>query len=131
MGHNNPVKYRKLGKTGLRVSEIGFGGWAIGGDLFGNSYGATSDDESRVAIRRALQLGVTFLDTAGLDDRSELAEVRLRDVCSSTKSRQGNIQFPKSISQKMTAYVPDITQHRPFIEPSEERKFTTTPRRQS
>ena len=30
---------RVLGRTGLKVSEIGFGGWAIGGNAFGNSYG--------------------------------------------------------------------------------------------
>ena len=55
---------RKLGKTGLRVSEIGFGGWAVGGNAFGNSYGETDDAVSRAAIRRALELGVTLFDTA-------------------------------------------------------------------
>ena len=55
---------RTLGKTGLRVSEIGFGGWAVGGSAFGNSYGATDDAVSRAAIRRALALGVTLFDTA-------------------------------------------------------------------
>ncbi len=55
---------RKLGKTGLRVSEIGFGGWAVGGNAFGNSYGDTDDGVSRAAIRRALELGVTLFDTA-------------------------------------------------------------------
>ncbi len=55
---------RKLGKTGLRVSEISFGGWAAGGNAFGNSYGDTDDAVSRAAIRRALELGVTLFDTA-------------------------------------------------------------------
>jgi aryl-alcohol dehydrogenase-like predicted oxidoreductase len=55
---------RKLGKTGLRVSEIGFGGWAVGGNAFGNSYGDTDDAVSRAAIRTALELGVTLFDTA-------------------------------------------------------------------
>ena len=58
------MKTRKLGKTGLRVSEIGFGGWAVGGNAFGNSYGDTEDAVSRAAIRRALELGVTLFDTA-------------------------------------------------------------------
>jgi aryl-alcohol dehydrogenase-like predicted oxidoreductase len=58
------MQTRRLGKTGLRVSEIGFGGWAIGGNGFGNSYGATDDLVSRAAIRRALELGVTLFDTA-------------------------------------------------------------------
>ncbi len=55
---------RKLGKTGLRVSEIGFGGWAVGGNAFGNSYGETEDAVSRAAIRKALALGITLFDTA-------------------------------------------------------------------
>lgn len=55
---------RKLGKTGLRVSEIGFGGWAIGGNAFGNSYGDTDDAVSRAAIQKSLELGVTLFDTA-------------------------------------------------------------------
>lgn len=55
---------RKLGKTGLRVSEIGFGGWAVGGNAFGNSYGETDDAVSRAALRKALELGVTLFDTA-------------------------------------------------------------------
>ena len=58
------MKTRRLGKTGLTVSEIGFGGWAIGGNAFGNSYGDTDDNVSRAAIRRALELGVTLFDTA-------------------------------------------------------------------
>ncbi len=57
---------RVLGRTGLRVSEIGFGGWAIGGDAFGNSYGDTDDAVSKSALRRALELGVTLFDTADL-----------------------------------------------------------------
>jgi aryl-alcohol dehydrogenase-like predicted oxidoreductase len=62
------VHYRKLGNTGITVSEIGFGGWAIGGvaDAAGTplGWGKTNDDESLAAIRRARELGVTFFDTA-------------------------------------------------------------------
>jgi len=58
------VKTRKLGKNGPRVSEIGFGGWAVGGNSFGNSYGETDDAVSRAALRRALELGITLFDTA-------------------------------------------------------------------
>jgi len=57
---------RLLGKTGLKVSEIGFGGWAIGGNAFGNSYGPTEDAVSKAAIRRALEMGVTLFDTADI-----------------------------------------------------------------
>jgi len=58
------MRLNKLGKTGLHVSEIGFGGWAIGGNAFGNSYGKTDDEVSKAALRRALELGVTLFDTA-------------------------------------------------------------------
>lgn len=58
------MKYRKFGSTGLTVSEIGFGAWAIGGDAHGNSYGPTHDEESLQAIKTALDVGCTYFDTA-------------------------------------------------------------------
>jgi aryl-alcohol dehydrogenase-like predicted oxidoreductase len=58
------MRYRTLGKTGLKVSEVGFGAWAIGGNAFGNSYGPTYDKSSVDAVRRALELGCNFYDTA-------------------------------------------------------------------
>lgn len=58
------MKYRSLGKTGLEVSEIGFGAWAIGGNKHGNSYGPTNDKESLKTIRKAVELGCNFFDTA-------------------------------------------------------------------
>src|SRR2546428_886853 len=58
------VNRRPLGRTGLSVSEVGFGAWGIGGNAFGNSYGPTDDAESTRAIRRAFELGCNFFDTA-------------------------------------------------------------------
>ena len=62
------MQYRELGRTGIRVSAIGFGGWAIGGSAEASGaplgWGRTSDDESLSAIRRARELGVTLYDTA-------------------------------------------------------------------
>lgn len=55
---------RTLGRTGLSVTEIGFGAWAVGGNAFGNSYGPTDDAESTRAIRRAFERGCNFFDTA-------------------------------------------------------------------
>ncbi len=55
---------RTLGRTRIQVSEIGFGAWAVGGNAHGNSYGPTDDAQSIAAIRRALELGVNFFDTA-------------------------------------------------------------------
>jgi aryl-alcohol dehydrogenase-like predicted oxidoreductase len=58
------MRYRRLGRTPFLVSEIGFGGWAIGGNEHGNSLGPTDDAQSRAAIERALALGINFFDTA-------------------------------------------------------------------
>jgi aryl-alcohol dehydrogenase-like predicted oxidoreductase len=54
------MKHRTLGRTGFEISEIGFGAWGIGGTqwLGGN------DDESLRALRRAMELGFNFIDTA-------------------------------------------------------------------
>ena len=53
------MQYRTLGRTGVRVSEIGFGAWAIGG-----GWGAQADEESGAALNAALDRGVNFIDTA-------------------------------------------------------------------
>ena len=53
------MRYRRLGRTGIEVSEIGFGGWGIGGE-----WGGQDDEEALRALKRALDLGVTFFDTA-------------------------------------------------------------------
>ena len=62
------MHYRDLGTTGIKVSAIGFGAWAIGGAAAASGiplgWGKTNDDDSLAAIRRARDLGVTFFDTA-------------------------------------------------------------------
>ncbi|MDX6222854.1 MAG: hypothetical protein QOD91_1908 [Frankiales bacterium] len=54
------MEYRPLGRTGLSVSEIGYGAWGIGGSMW---IGA-EEDESVRALHRAIELGVNFIDTA-------------------------------------------------------------------
>ena len=63
------MKYRVLGKTGFKVSEIGFGAWQIGG----SHWGKQSDDDSINALHAAIDSGVNFIDTAAIygDGRSE------------------------------------------------------------
>ena len=53
------MEYAELGRTGLRVSRVGFGGGGIG-----QVWGATTEAESGRAIHRALELGVNFFDVA-------------------------------------------------------------------
>ncbi|HTY37454.1 MAG TPA: aldo/keto reductase [Bacteroidota bacterium] len=69
------MEYRELGRTGLRLSAISFGAWAIGG-----TWGSVSDSESMDSLRRALEGGVNFFDTADVygDGRSEKLLARLR-----------------------------------------------------
>src|SRR5579859_7256303 len=53
------MKTRRFGRLNWQVTEIGFGAWAIGG-----SWGPQKDQDSLDALRRALDLGVNFIDTA-------------------------------------------------------------------
>jgi len=54
------MKYRTLGRTGLKISEIGFGAWGIGAVMWKGA----KDDESLQALNTAIDQGVNFLDTA-------------------------------------------------------------------
>jgi aryl-alcohol dehydrogenase-like predicted oxidoreductase len=69
------MKYRELGRTGWKVSEISFGAWAIGG-----AWGGVDDKESLAALHAALDGGVNFFDTADVygDGRSERLLARLK-----------------------------------------------------
>jgi aryl-alcohol dehydrogenase-like predicted oxidoreductase len=66
---------RQLGRSGIAVSAVGFGCWPIGGQIIDHGksvgWGAVDDDESIRAIHRAIDLGVTFFDTAEVYGRSE------------------------------------------------------------
>src|SRR4029453_5386435 len=60
---------RTLGRSGIEVSAIGMGCWAIGGPLWSHDgepwgWGGVDGDESARTVHRALDLGVTFFDTA-------------------------------------------------------------------
>src|SRR4030042_1622021 len=70
------MKYRELGRTGCKISTISFGSWAIG-----SAWGKGDDRESMDALRRAVDLGVNFFDTADVygDGHSErlLAQLKL------------------------------------------------------
>lgn len=54
------MRYRRLGKTDLLLSEIGFGAWTIGSDWWGH----IDDDEAIRLLNRAYDLGITYFDTA-------------------------------------------------------------------
>lgn len=75
------MNYRKLGRTGWKISEISFGAWAIGG-----TWGKVRDKDSMEALHKALDLGVNFFDTADVygDGRSERLLAKLRQERSDT-----------------------------------------------
>ncbi|HEY4641885.1 MAG TPA: aldo/keto reductase [Thermoanaerobaculia bacterium] len=106
--------YRELGKTGIKVSEVGFGAWAIGGPTEASGvpigWGKTSDDESLATIRRARDLGVNFFDTAdsyGFGRSESLLGIVLsrkrQDVIIATKvgnARTGGGELHKDFSKQ-------------------------------
>jgi myo-inositol catabolism protein IolS len=65
------MHYRQLGKTGLAVSTVSLGMWAMGGD----AYGPVDDRDSLIALDRARELGVNFFDTADIYGRGHSEEV--------------------------------------------------------
>jgi aryl-alcohol dehydrogenase-like predicted oxidoreductase len=94
---------RPLGRSGIRVSALGVGCWAIGGPFWQAGqplgWGEVDDDESVRAIHRALDLGVTFFDTANVYGAGHSEEVLGRalaghrdDVVIATKF--GNLSDP-------------------------------------
>jgi len=69
------MKYRPLGRTGWKVSEISFGAWAIGG-----FWGQVSEEDAMSALHKAIDCGVNFIDTADVygNGRSERLIARLK-----------------------------------------------------
>ncbi len=64
------MRYREFGKTGWRVSEIGFGGWQLGGN-----FGPIEDQQSIQVLLRAWSQGINFVDTAQMYGKGRSEEV--------------------------------------------------------
>jgi aryl-alcohol dehydrogenase-like predicted oxidoreductase len=60
------MRTRKLGRTDIEISVIGFGAWAIGGGDYAFGWGPQDDQESIRAIHKALDVGVNWIDTAAI-----------------------------------------------------------------
>jgi aryl-alcohol dehydrogenase-like predicted oxidoreductase len=90
------MKYRKFGRTGWQVSDVGYGMWGMGG------WTGSNDEESLAALQRAVELGCNFFDTAYVygNGRSEnlLGElVRAnpdKKLHTATKIPPKNMQYP-------------------------------------
>lgn len=95
------MKYRELGNTGMMISEVSFGTWAIGG-----AWGETNDEDALSALEYAIDQGVNFFDTADVygDGHSEelLAKAtagKEDEIYIATKfCRQGDIADPQNYS---------------------------------
>lgn len=105
------MNYRQIGSTDLKVSELSFGTWAIGG-----AWGKTNDEESLKALDYAIGNGVNFFDTADVygDGHSEelLAKAtkgKHDDIHIATKfCRAGDVYDPKTYSmESVTKYCDD------------------------
>ena len=103
------MQYRKLGKSGMDVSEIGFGAWAIGG-----GWGPQNEQESVAALHKALDLGVNFIDTAagygdGKSERiiAEVLKTRKEKVVVATKTPPVAGNWPPSPYDNMDERYPE------------------------
>ena len=77
------MKTAALGRTGMQISRVGFGAWAIGGGDWEFGWGPQQDEQSVAAIHRALELGVNWIDTAaayGLGRSEEIVGQALAGV---------------------------------------------------
>jgi aryl-alcohol dehydrogenase-like predicted oxidoreductase len=97
------MKYRTLGRTGWKISEISFGAWAIGG-----SWGNVDDIESLAALHAALDGGVNFFDTADVygDGRSERLLAKLK------KERKEKFYIATKAGRRLPAQTPEGYNHK-------------------
>jgi aryl-alcohol dehydrogenase-like predicted oxidoreductase len=95
------MNYRELGNTGIKISEVSFGTWAIGG-----SWGKTNDEEALRSLEYAIDQGVNFFDTADVYGEGHSEELLAKatkgkedQIYIATKfCRQGDIFDPKNYS---------------------------------
>jgi aryl-alcohol dehydrogenase-like predicted oxidoreductase len=92
------MRYRELGRTGWKVSEISFGAWAIGSE-----WGKADDEESLAALHRAIDCGVNFIDTADIYGmgRSERLVGQLK------RERRETILIATKMGRRMSPHAAD------------------------
>lgn len=91
------MKYRQLGSTGLKVSELSFGTWAIGG-----AWGQTDDQEALKALEYAMDQGVNFFDTADVYGDGHSEEL----LAKATKGKEDKIHIATKFCRAGDIYDP-------------------------
>jgi aryl-alcohol dehydrogenase-like predicted oxidoreductase len=102
------LRKRPLGTSGLQITEVGLGSWAIGGGGYAYGWGPQEDAASIAAIRHAVDLGINWIDTAaiyGLGHSEEVVGQALRAIAPADRP----YVFTKG------GMIPDLS--RPFAEP--------------
>ncbi len=99
---------RALGTSGLQITQVGFGAWAIGGGGWAYSWGSQDDVDSIAAIKHAVELGINWIDTAavyGYGHSEEVVGRTLKEIPASERP----MVFTKC------GLIPDLS--RPYDEP--------------
>ncbi|MGE8078575.1 aldo/keto reductase [Peribacillus loiseleuriae] len=92
------MNYRELGNTGMMVSEVSFGTWAIGG-----AWGKTNDSESLKALEFAIDQGVNFFDTADVYGDGHSEEL----LAKATKGLEDKVHIGTKFCRKGDIFAPD------------------------
>ena len=85
------MQTRQLGKTDIEITPLGLGTWAIGGGGWANGWGPQDDQDSIATIKRALELGINWVDTAAVYGLGHSEEV----VGAAIKGREKPYIFTK------------------------------------
>jgi aryl-alcohol dehydrogenase-like predicted oxidoreductase len=110
------LKYRTLGKSGIKVSEIGFGAWTLGLDWWGKKI---EDDEAKRMLKKAHDVGINYFESGDIYGRGKserlIGEVfsgMRNDVVISTKygydiysnEQIGHKELPQKFTQEFTEF---------------------------
>src|SRR3954465_10978364 len=78
-----PMTKKQLGSTDLQITRLGFGSWATGGGDWAFGWGPQDDAASIAAMRRAVERGVNWIDTAAVYGLGHAEEVvgRFLETC--------------------------------------------------
>jgi aryl-alcohol dehydrogenase-like predicted oxidoreductase len=110
---------RPLGRSGLEITQVGFGAWAIGGGGWAYGWGSQDDSDSIAAIKHAVDSGINWIDTAAIYGLGHSEEVVGRAVHEIPAAQRPHV-FTK-IGQ-----IPDRT--RPYAEPARDLRPETVRR---